>query len=82
MAYGDEFNPCDDPMPTRQQFAKQHIAEINALAVPCAYCHAPENQPCINLAVEAHPPLLHFAAHQKRIRDAAQTIPDDDEVPF
>lgn len=54
-------------------------ARADALAVPCAYCHAFAGQPCVNLRVPDHPPLRHFAAHQKRINDAAIL---EGEVPF
>ena len=56
-------------------------ARADALQVPCRYCHAIKGNPCINTFAEGNPPLWHFAAHQRRITDAAIAHPDD-EVPF
>lgn len=77
MAYDD-----DDGMPTKQQLAEQHTDEIAAHKIPCTYCGAQTNQPCVN-KFTGHE-LRRFAAHQRRITDAKNKPADDDdfEVPF
>lgn len=50
---------------------------VDALTVPCRYCHATTDAECVNAERE---PLRAFPAHEVRIRDAAKAATSAQEA--
>lgn len=62
-----DTEPADTFMPPR------FLEELHATArtIPCAYCGAQIGQPCINRAIDSHPPTR--VPHATRIAAAEET---------